>query len=103
MTMDIKQRFERRVSERAVAQILGLIADSPSRRDRSRAGDAQGTFDYWFDGGAARTHTGSVEYEFLDGTTATVAAPIPALSVEICFANGCRVKVQQESWGTEDE
>jgi hypothetical protein len=62
--------------------------------------DLEGAFDFWFDGGAARELTGFIEYQFSDGTKATVGAPIPALSVVIEFANGSRVRIQQESRGS---
>jgi hypothetical protein len=58
-------------------------------------------FDFWFDGGAAKIQTGYVEYSFTTGAHATVGAPIPALSVIIDFPNACRVRVQQERWGSE--
>ena len=97
--MDIKDRFERRVDESAVAEILYLIATVPNRRAKSTADDILGPFDFWFDGGAGKIETGYVEYTFATGTRATVGAPIPALSVRIDFPNGCRIRVQQESWG----
>ena len=98
--MDLQQRFERRVDERAVARVLGCIGDPPSRRGAPANGDLPGAFDFWFDGGAGKYLTGYVEYQFADGTTATVGNP-PALSIEIKFANGCQVRIQQESWGHE--
>ena len=99
--MDIREMFERRVNELAVAEILQLIATAPHRREKPVPGDVEGVFDFWFDGGAERIQTGWVEYQFTNGASATVGAPIPALSVVIEFANGCRVGVQQESWGRE--
>jgi hypothetical protein len=99
--MDIEERFHRRVREEEVADVLHRIATAPNRRDRPIPGDPQGPFDFWFDGGAARVHTGYIEYKFNDGTIATVGAPIPALSVEIEFPNGCRVRIQQERWAPE--
>jgi hypothetical protein len=95
--MDLRERFERRVQEAAVARILQCIAMAPNRRDKPTAGDVAGTFDFWFDGGAGSIQTGYIEYTFADGTRATLAAPIPALSVTIVFPNGCRVRIQQES------
>jgi hypothetical protein len=73
----------------------------PNRREKPTASDLAGQFDFWFDGGAATIVTGYVAYEFVDGTRVTVADTCPALSVTIEFANGCRVRVQQESWGLE--
>ena len=98
---NVRELFERRVDERAVAKVLHCIATAPNRREKPIAGDVSGAFDFWFDGGAARIRTGFVEYQFADGTRATLAAPIPALSVTIEFPNGCRVRVQQESSGLE--
>ena len=99
--MDLREQFERRVDEAAVATILQSIATAPNRRERPTPADEPGAFDFWFDGGAATIHTGSIEYKFTDGTRATLAAPIPALSVTIEFPNGCLVTVQQKSWGLE--
>lgn len=93
------ERFARRVPEEIVAKIMMMIATEPNRREAPVEGDVEGQFDYWFDGGAARVDTGSVAYRFSDGTTADLAAPIAALSVSIEFPNGCRVSVQQTSWG----
>jgi hypothetical protein len=101
--MNILERFQRRVPEETVARVLQLIAETPRRRHEPVAGDLPGPFDYWFDGGAAKTHTGYVEYGFTDGTTALVGNPVPALSVSIEFPNGSRVRVQQEAWGQEDK
>jgi hypothetical protein len=97
--MDLRDKFARRVDERAVAEILLWIATAPHRRDKPIVGDVQGAFDFWFDGGAGRIQTGYVEYEFTNGARATVGNPVPALTVRIDLANGCRVVVQQESWG----
>jgi hypothetical protein len=99
--MDISERFERRVAESRVAQVLGSIAMAPNRRSAAAAGDLAGQFDYWFDGGAAKIETGYVVYRFIDGTKAVVGCPVPALSVAIEFPDGCRVSVQQETWGPE--
>ena len=96
--MDLKERFERRVSEAAVAEVLTLLSTRPNSRDRPIPGDLDGPFDFWFDGGSARIQTGWVEYALTDGTRVTVGAPVPALSIVIDFPNGCRVRVQQESW-----
>jgi hypothetical protein len=101
--MDIREKFKRRVEEAAVATILQAIAAPPQRRDKRTSGDAPGAFDFWFDGGAGKTETGSINYEFTDGTRATVAAPCPSLSVTIVFPNGCVVAVQQHSWGAEHD
>jgi hypothetical protein len=99
--MDLDKRFERRVREEAVANVLRCIATVPNRRDAPVPGDLQGGFDFWFDGGAAKIETGCIEYRLTNGTKAIVGAPIPALSVTIEFPDGCRVRVQQESWGSD--
>lgn len=99
--MDLSELFERRVPESMVARVLEAIADEPHRRSAAEAGDLPGQFDYWFDGGGAKIETGYVEYRFVDGTKAVVGNPIPALSIAIEFPNGCRVRVQQETWGRE--
>ena len=99
--MDIREKFARRIDERTVAQILFSIATVPNRREKSLAGDLAGAFDFWFDGGAGKVQTGYIEYYFADGTLATVGCPVPALSVDIEFANGSRIRIQQESWGRE--
>jgi hypothetical protein len=99
--MDLGEQFKRRVDERAVAKILQSIAIAPNRREAPAPSDESGAFDFWFDGGAATIETGSIEYKFTDGTRATLAAPVPALSLTIEFPNGCLVIVQQKSWGTE--
>jgi len=95
-------KFDRRVAESRVAQVLGLIAAEPNRRSVAAAGDIVGQFDYWFDGGAAKVETGYIEYRFSDDTRAVVGCPVPALSVVIEFPDGCRVRVQQETWAPED-
>jgi hypothetical protein len=99
--MDLSERFKRRIDERRVATVLQCIAAPPNKRGEPTDSDLAGVFDFWFDGGAAAIHTGYIEFTFADGTRATLAAPCPALSVTIEFPNGCRVKVQQESWGSE--
>jgi len=87
--------WERRVREDRVAHILGVIATPPNRRKRPREGDLIGEFDEWFDGGALRFVTGYTEYEFSDGTRATVDVLL-YLSVSIVFPNGERVYIRQE-------
>ena len=96
-TKDRGNIFDRRVHEAAVAEILQWIATTPNKRGKPIPGDVQGDFDYWFDGGAFKVGTGYVEYQFTNGARAGVADPTPGLSVGITFANGCRVRVQQET------
>ena len=88
--------FDTRITESAVAQILQLIATTPNRRGVRDMGDLEGDYDYWFDGGVCKLYTGSMEFVFRDGTIATVAAPIPSLSLEIRFRDGRRVTIRQE-------
>ena len=99
--MNLREQFERRVDEGAVARILDSIATAPNKRERPGPDDEAGAFDFWFDGGAATIQTGSIAYKFADGTRATLAAPVPVLSITIEFPNGCVVLVQQKSWGLE--
>ena len=96
MNTDIEELFRNRVSEAQVAHVLQLIATLPNRREQPSPGDLPGRFDFWFDGGAGQVITGWNEYDLADGTRVAVAS-IPALSVTIQFANGSRVRIQQES------
>jgi len=89
-------RWKSRISEEAVARILGLIATMPNKRDTPLGGDLEGPYDFWFDGGACRTITGWNEFRFQDGTLAQVGSCNPILSVDIRFPDGRRVRVQQE-------
>lgn len=95
MTEDMEEPFKRRVGEHVVAAILELIHSVPNRREKPLAGEVQGRFDFWFDGGACRVMTGWNEYTFADGVVAQVGV-IPALSVTIRFPDGRRVHIQQE-------
>jgi hypothetical protein len=61
-----------------------------------QVGDLEGDYDYWLDGGACKVYTGNMEFVFQDGTIATVAAPIPSLSLNIRFHDGRLVRIQQE-------
>jgi len=87
---------EARVTEEAVAWVLQLVATIPNKREARQAGDFEGDYDYWFDGGACEVFTGSIKFVFQDGTIATVAAPIPSLSLDIRFPDGRRVRIRQE-------
>jgi len=88
--------FETRVTEEAVAKVLQFIAVIPNKREARQVGDLEGDYDYWFDGGACKVYTGSMEFVFQDGTIATVATPIPSPSLHIRFRDGGRVRIQQE-------
>jgi hypothetical protein len=87
--------FEERVDESRVAEILGMIGSTPHRRFEPQEGDVGGEFDFWFDGGACRNHTGSQHYVFADGTEAHAVAPAPWLNVNIVFPDGRIVDVVQ--------
>ncbi len=99
MSADLRELFEKRVSEKRVAEILDLIATVPNRRSEPLPGDPQGPYDYWFDGGACEVQTGVCVYVLADGTVVDVGDPVPALSVSILFTDGRRVRIQQEGWG----
>ena len=80
--------------ENAVGTILLAIAVTPNRRNKPRTGDLSGSFDFWFDGGAARMITGWTEFEFADGTRARVDV-VPGLHVVIQFKNGYGALISQ--------
>jgi len=84
-----------RINENQAADILQRIALQPNRRLKPAEGDLIGDFDFWFDGGAARTHTGSQHYYFADGTEAHRVLPAAWLNVNIVFPNGEIVDVAQ--------
>src|SRR2546426_2432406 len=92
--------FRERVQEKQVADILRLIAEMPNRRDQRHDSDISGQFDFWFDSGACRVHTGWQEFLLEDGTRAHVACPIPSLSVSTEFPDGRRVTVEQAERGS---
>lgn len=95
MNADATHPFANRVSESRVAAILSVIASLPGKRDKPVTGDAEGDFDFWFDGGACKHHTGSAHFEFADGTRAMVASPATWLWVRIAFADGRVVEIVQ--------
>ena len=80
-----------RVSVKEVARILSLIADPPNWRDDPN----NPNHIMLFDGGLVRIHTGHMNYEFSDGTTATVSV-LQVISVGITFPDGSEVSVVQE-------
>lgn len=84
-----------RVNEDQVARILQLIATAPNRRELRQAGDLDGDYEYWFDGGAIRIVTGTTRFFFQDGTIAEIIVS-PILSVHIRFRDGHVVGVHQE-------
>ena len=86
---------DERVPEDRVGKILDIIAAPPGRRNSPGETDLPGDFDYWFEGGACRIHTGSLYFTFEDGTEAHVVFPAPWLNVNIVFADGAVVDVVQ--------
>jgi hypothetical protein len=95
------RRFASRANSWRALAIPGHLPLAVAGREGSNRRPVRSAFDFWFDGGAATIQTGSIEYRFTDGTQATLAAPVPALSITIEFPNGCVVTVQQKSWGPE--
>ena len=93
--VDVGEAFKNRVAEAQVARVLQLVATTPNRRKQPLAGDAQGRFDFWFDGGAGQMNTGWTDYELADGTRVVVQTSL-VLSVTIQFPNGSRVSVFQD-------
>lgn len=87
--------FSRRVDENRVAEILAMIGSQPNRRQQPVKGDLAGEFDFWFDGGACRTHTGSQHFFFADGTEAHLAMPAPRLNMNVLFTEGEIVDIVQ--------
>ena len=88
--------FETRISEKTVMRILGLIAELPNRRKTPNPTDISGQFDFWFDGGACQTNTGSQDFTLDDGTRVTVACPVPWLLVSIELSDGRLVTIEQK-------
>ncbi len=84
-----------RVSEADVARILLAIATEPNRRSKPVAGDLDGPFDYWFDGGAVSMLSQNIRYLFADGTTALRGISLKHLSVIITFVTQEKVTVIQ--------
>jgi len=84
-----------RVSEATVADVLQRVGAASPERDARLPTDLEGDFDFWFDGGAGRSQTGSVELQFADGTRAVVGVPLRSLHVVIDLPDHHRVLVQQ--------
>ena len=97
MAEDIEEWFRKRVSEEVVAHILALVAAVPNKREKPLPTDLQGTYDFWFDGGACTIMTGSNRYDLHDGTVVDVGSCVPVLSVSIRLPDGRRVNVQEGS------
>lgn len=84
---------ERRSLVDRITRVLSAIGDPPGRRDQPRAGDLQGAYEFWFDGGAAIQHTGpSRQFDFDDGTIALESTKF-GFGVSIRFPDGCEVAV----------
>jgi hypothetical protein len=95
MTSQAPDPFDHRVPESRVAAVLASIAAPPRKRGKPQPGDIDGDFDFWFDGGACKFHTGSAHYHFTDGAAAVVACPASWLWVQITFGDGERVEIHQ--------
>lgn len=102
MERNTKDFLARRVGVRELADLLDRLESQGNRRDQPLPGDLEGDFDFWFDGGACHMFTGWNEFTFVDGTVARLATT-PALSLELQFLDGRRVRVHQESFGLEGE
>lgn len=84
-----------RVSEVELARILQLITTTPNRREKPLASDPKGDFQFWFDGGACASITGSILFKLSDGIEVSVWVRTH-LHLVICFPNGVRVEVIQK-------
>jgi hypothetical protein len=89
------ERWKQRVSEEEVADVLNMIHGARYMRDRPLPGDLEGEFDQWFEGGAVRWVTGTTQYYFRNGVTATVGV-LQTLSVSIRFPDGRSVGIGQD-------
>jgi len=94
---NMSQAFLNRIDEQRVAEVLTKIAAPHNRRSQPLEGDLAGDFDFWFDGGACRIHTGSQHYVFANGTHAHVVMPAPWLSVNVTFPDGEIVDIVQRT------
>ena len=87
--------FSRRVNEEHLARILQTVATPPNRRDKAEKDDLQGEYDFWFDGGACKQHTGSQHYFFADGTMVSIVFPAAWLWLSVNLPDGEIVDVMQ--------
>jgi len=85
---------DKHVSGSEIAEILSLVDNLPNRRDEPIAGDLDGDFDFWFDGGACRFVTGVTEYVFASGAEAS-SGVLPFFNLSISFPDGRTVTVKQ--------
>jgi hypothetical protein len=92
-----------RIAEGPVAQVLGVIAAPSNRRLQPIEGDLPGDFDYWFDGGACKLHTGTMLCVFSDGTRVHSVFPAPWLNLNIVFPDGNIVDVLQRRSSADSE
>lgn len=101
----VEERFPRMFREyvelREVAALLARVCSPPNRRDRPQEGDLAGRFDFWFDGGACAQDTGGWStYRFANGDEVIdhgFCLGPPTLHVDIHFADGRQVDIQQRS------
>jgi hypothetical protein len=84
-----------------VARVLSLMSTQPNARARPEAGDLEGTFDTWFDGGAVNHDTGISRYVFADGSVAITGSAVPT-TVHITLANGTAVDVTFDATASAD-
>ena len=83
------------ISASEVAEILSVIVSPPNRREQPIAGDLEGRFDFWFDGGACEIVTGYTDYVFANGTKVKMFV-VRGLSIEMTFPDGRGVHVRQQ-------
>lgn len=78
-----------------ISHVLSVIAAPPGRRDRPVPGDLSGTYDFWFEGGAAIHHTGPTrQYDFANGTRAWESTKF-GFGIHIRFPDGTEITVQR--------
>jgi hypothetical protein len=85
-----------------LAELLRCVADPPGLRQQPRAGDLEGPWEFWFDGGAGVAITGGGwRYAFADGRQAWVSGGLPVagaagrLKAHVVLAGGLRLNLEQ--------
>lgn len=83
-----------------IIRVLGLILNQPNRREMPLSNDIDGSYSFWFDGGAGLMNTGGgTHYYFADGTTAhqpyAYEPNYPSISIK--FADGVKVRISYEN------
>lgn len=96
MSEPLPNPFDNRVSEARVAAVLACIAAPPGPRGQPRSADADGGFDFWFNGGACKHNTDSAHHQVTDGTIAMGDSPAAWLLVKVAFGHGTHVNVFEE-------